>query len=80
MKAPKDSPGYVPEKIPILLLLTAQIFFSFLLRWIMRWINLRLNRNKPEVLEAAIARHGCTHEDVKREKQKHAFLDMTDKQ
>jgi MFS transporter, ACS family, allantoate permease len=73
---PKDAPGYVPGKIAILVLLTAQIFICFLLRW----INLCLNRNKREVLEAAIARHGWTNEDVKREREKHAFLDMTDKQ
>jgi len=31
-------------------------------------------------LEAAKARHGWTDEDVERERQKHAFLDLTDKQ
>ena len=73
---PKDAPGYIPGKIAILVLLTAQIFISVLLRW----INLRLNRQKQEVLEAAKARHGWTDEDVERERQKHAFLDMTDRQ
>jgi len=50
---PKDAPSYVPGKIAILVLLTTQIFVCFLLRW----INLRLNRKKREILEAAIARH-----------------------
>jgi len=73
---PKDAPGYVPGKIAILVLITVQIFICFLLRW----INLRLNRKKREALEAAKARHGWSDEDVERERQKHAFLDMTDKQ
>lgn len=73
---PKDAPGYIPGKIAILVLISAQIFICFLLRW----INLRLNRRKREVLEAAKARHEWTDEDVERERQKHAFLDMTDKQ
>jgi len=73
---PKDAPGYVPGKITILVLLTAQIFICFLLRW----INLRLNHQKRKILEAAIARDGRTDEDVEREKQKYAFLDMTDRQ
>ena len=73
---PKDAPSYVPGKIAILVLLTAQIFICFLLRW----INLRLNHQKRKVLETTIARHGWTDEDVERERQKHAFLDMTDKQ
>lgn len=73
---PKDAPGYVPGKIAILVLMTTQIFICFLLRW----LNLRLNRKKREVLEAAKVRHGWTDEDVEQERQKHAFLDMTDKQ
>ncbi|KAF8809386.1 MFS general substrate transporter [Phlegmacium glaucopus] len=73
---PKDAPGYVPGKIAILVLITVQIFICFLLRW----INLRLNRQKREVLEATKARHGWSDEDVERERQKHAFLDMTDRQ
>jgi len=73
---PQDAPGYVPGKIAILVVITAQIFVCFLLRW----VNLRLNRKKREVLEAAKARHGWTDEDVERERQKHAFLDLTDRQ
>ncbi|KAF8529063.1 MFS general substrate transporter [Hysterangium stoloniferum] len=73
---PKDAPGYVPGKIAILVLLSVQIFISFLLRW----VNVRLNRKKKEVLEAAKARNGWTDEDVERERQKHAFLDLTDRQ
>lgn len=73
---PQDAPGYVPGKIAILVVITAQIFVCFLLRW----VNLRLNRKKREILEAAKARHGWSDEDVERERQKHAFLDLTDRQ
>ena len=73
---PQDAPGYVPGKIAILVVITAQIFVCFLLRW----VNLYLNRKKREVLEAAKASHGWTDEDVERERQKHAFLDLTDRQ
>jgi MFS transporter, ACS family, DAL5 transporter family protein len=73
---PKDAPGYIPGKIAILVLLSAQIFFSFLLRW----INLRLNKKRSLALEEHKQRQGWTDKDVERERQKHAFLDMTDKQ
>ena len=72
----QDAPGYVPGKFAILVIITAQIFVCFLLRW----VNLCLNRKKREVLKAAKASHGWTDEDVERERQKHAFLDLTDRQ
>ena len=43
---PKDAPAYIPGKIAIMVLLTVQLFVSFLLRW----INLRLNVKKRERL------------------------------
>ncbi|GJJ07497.1 hypothetical protein Clacol_001699 [Clathrus columnatus] len=73
---PKDAPGYLPGKIAILVLLSAQIFISLILRW----INIHLNRKKLRVLEEEKARRGWTDEDVEKERQRHAFLDMTDRQ
>ncbi|KAF8591440.1 MFS general substrate transporter [Ramaria rubella] len=73
---PKDAPAYVPGKIAILVLLSSQIFICFLLRW----TNLRLNRKKREALEIEKSRRGWTDKDVERERQRHAFLDMTDRQ
>ncbi|KAI0366410.1 MFS general substrate transporter [Pilatotrama ljubarskyi] len=73
---PKDAPAYIPGKIAIMVLLTVQLFVSLLLRW----INLRLNIKKREKLEEEKAKHGWTDEDVQRERERHAFMDLTDKQ
>ncbi|KIJ56724.1 hypothetical protein M422DRAFT_72881 [Sphaerobolus stellatus SS14] len=73
---PKDAPGYAPGKISILVLLSVQIFICFLLRW----ANMNLNRKKREALEVEKARKGWNDDDVRREREKHAFLDMTDRQ
>ena len=59
-----------------MVLLTIQLFISFLLRW----INLRLNLKKKARLEEEKARRGWTDEDVQKERERHAFLDLTDKQ
>ena len=67
---------YLPGKISILALLASQFFFSFLIRW----INMRLNAKKRAYIEVLKQRNGWTDEDVKREREKHAFLDLTDKQ
>ncbi|KAH9943049.1 MFS general substrate transporter [Epithele typhae] len=73
---PKDAPGYIPGKIAIMVLLSAQLFVSFLLRY----INQRLNKQKMAALEAEKAKRGWTDEDVQRERERHAFVDLTDKQ
>ena len=73
---PKDSPAYIPGKISIMVLLTVQIFVCVLLRF----INYRLNRKKVAAIEELKVRNGWTDEDVQKEREKHAFLDMTDKQ
>ncbi|KAI0352702.1 MFS general substrate transporter [Trametes cingulata] len=73
---PKDAPAYIPGKIAIMVLLTVQLFVSFLLRW----INLRMNIKKKAKLEEEKAKHGWTDEDVQRERERHAFMDLTDKQ
>lgn len=73
---PKDAPAYIPGKIAILVLLTAQIGVSLLLRW----INVRLNKKKQLSLAEEKARHGWTDAEVQRERERHAFADLTDKQ
>jgi ACS family allantoate permease-like MFS transporter len=73
---PKDAPAYIPGKIAILVLLTVQIFICYLLRF----INQRLNRKKALQLAEVKARRGWTDADVQRERERHAFLDLTDKQ
>ncbi|KAI0676836.1 MFS general substrate transporter [Trametes maxima] len=73
---PKDAPGYIPGKTAIMVLLTVQLFISLLLRW----VNLRLNAQKRAKLEEEKAKHGWTDEDVQRERERHAFMDLTDKQ
>jgi MFS transporter, ACS family, allantoate permease len=71
---PKDAPAYIPGKVAILVILTVQIGVSFLLRW----INIRLNRRKAKELSGLQARHRWSDADVQRER--HAFADLTDKQ
>ncbi|OCH93601.1 MFS general substrate transporter [Obba rivulosa] len=73
---PKDAPAYTPGKISILVLLCAQFFVCYLLRW----INLRLNKQKRKQVEEMKQMNGWTDADVERERQRHAFLDMTDRQ
>lgn len=73
---PKDAPAYIPGKVAIMILLTVQLFICFLLRL----INLRLNKKKRVALEAEKARNGWTDADVQKERERHAFLDLTDGQ
>ncbi|KAF7352856.1 MFS general substrate transporter [Mycena venus] len=73
---PSDAPAYIPGKIAILVLLTVQLGVSLLLRW----INLRLNTKKHAKLAEIKARNGWSDEDVQKEREKHAFADLTDKQ
>lgn len=73
---PKDAPAYIPGKIAIMVLLTVQLFITLLLRF----INYRLNKKKAVMLAEMIRSKGWTEEDVQRERERHAFLDMTDKE
>lgn len=73
---PKDAPDYIPGKIAILVLLTVQLAICYLLRW----LNLRMNIKKKAQLEAEKARRGWSDEEVEKERQRHAFMDLTDKQ
>lgn len=73
---PKDAPNYIPGKLAILILLCA----SFVLCFVIRWVNIRLNVKKREHIREMKERNGWTDEDLVKEKQHHAFLDMTDKE
>ncbi|THH33779.1 hypothetical protein EUX98_g426 [Antrodiella citrinella] len=73
---PKDAPGYIPGKIAILVLLSVQLVVSLLLRW----INLRLNAKKRAALQQEKESKGWTDADVQKERERHAFMDLTDKQ
>ena len=73
---PKDAPGYLPGKISILVLLTSQLALCF----VIRWVNLWMNRKKRWALEELKRRNNWSEEDVKRERERAAFVDMTDKQ
>ncbi len=73
---PKDAPNYLPGKITILVLLATQLFVCILLRS----INLLFNKKKRAVIAQLKQSNGWSDEDVQREREKHAFLDLTDKQ
>lgn len=73
---PKDAPGYIPGKIAILVILSVQIGVCYLLRW----VNLRMNAEKRVRLREEKLRKAWSDEDVCRERERHAFLDLTDKQ
>ena len=73
---PKDAPRYLPGKISILVLLTAQLFLCY----IIRWVNLWMNRKKQRTLEELKRANAWSDEDVRQERERAAFVDMTDKQ
>ncbi|KAL8279637.1 hypothetical protein RQP46_007950 [Phenoliferia psychrophenolica] len=71
-----SAPGYVPGKVTILVLFSAMIPTILA----MRWYTLRANRIKRGVIEVMIKENGWSEEDVQREADRHAFLDLTDKE
>ncbi|PPQ77275.1 hypothetical protein CVT25_010857 [Psilocybe cyanescens] len=73
---PKDAPDYLPGKTAIMVLLTVQLAISLLLRR----INMRLNVKKLANIEEEKARRGWTDADIQRERERHAFADLTDKE
>jgi ACS family allantoate permease-like MFS transporter len=72
----KDAPQYIPGKVVIMVLLSVQLVVSFILRW----INIRLNKKKAAFLVAEQARRQWSDADLQRERDRHAFMDLTDKQ
>ncbi|KXN86780.1 hypothetical protein AN958_09661 [Leucoagaricus sp. SymC.cos] len=73
---PKDAPDYIPGKIAIMVLLSVQLGVSFLLRW----VNLRLNMKKRTHIEEIKRQRQWNDEDIQRERNRHAFADLTDKE
>lgn len=73
---PKDAPDYIPGKMAIMVLTTVQLGVTVLLRA----INVRLNLKRKRALEEETARRGWSDADVERERQRHAFMDLTDRQ
>jgi len=73
---PKDAPAYIPGKTAIMVILIVQLIVSFILRH----INNRLNKERKAKLAEETARRGWTEADVQRERERHAFADLTDKQ
>ena len=71
---PKDAPNYIPGKTAILILLSISFFLCFLIRW----LNRRLNVKKQKRIQELKERNGWTDADIEKERQRHAFLDMTD--
>lgn len=71
---PKDAPGYIPGKVAVMVIFCVQIGVTFLLRW----MNVRLNQKKRAALDAEVAKNGWSEEDIQRERDRHAFMDLTD--
>ncbi|EPQ59297.1 MFS general substrate transporter [Gloeophyllum trabeum ATCC 11539] len=72
----KDAPSYIPGKLSIMILLAIEFFLCFL----MRWINVRENRKKRLGLEELKRINEWSDEDMAKDRERHAFWDMTDKQ
>ena len=73
---PKDAPNYIPGKTAICILL----FLCLVLCLTIRWVNRSLNVKKRKHIRELKERNNWTDEDIERERQRHAFLDMTDKE
>jgi MFS transporter, ACS family, allantoate permease len=73
---PKDSPNYIPGKTAMLILLCVSLALCMLIRW----VNVRLNVRKRLLVARMKAENGWSEEDLERERQRHAFLDLTDKE
>ncbi|KIY73686.1 MFS general substrate transporter [Cylindrobasidium torrendii FP15055 ss-10] len=70
----KDAPSYIPGKVAVMVIFCVQIGVTFILRW----MNIRLNQKKRVALDAEIAKKGWTDADVQKERDRHAFMDLTD--
>lgn len=73
---PKDAPSYILGKTAILVVLTVQLVICYLLRW----INYRMNKRRQVKLVEEMTRRGWSDEELQKERERHAFLDLTDKQ
>jgi len=73
---PKDAPSYIPGKISIMVLFSVQLVVILLLRWVTQ----RMNKKKLACIDVIRRRRDWTGEDIQKEKNKHAFTDLTDKE
>lgn len=73
---PQNAPGYIPGKAAIVVL-TAVLMCCCVA---MAYVNVRWNRQKRAALEKLIADNGWSEADVEREREKVAFLDLTDRE
>lgn len=69
---PKDAPYYIPSKTVIIVLMRAELGVTLVLK--------KINVKRKEALAAERVCRGWTEDDVERERQRHAFMDLTDKQ
>ncbi|TFK75983.1 MFS general substrate transporter [Pluteus cervinus] len=73
---PKTAPDYIPGKTAILVLMVVELALTLSLRW----ANIRLNKKKQEQIAELQARKGWTEADLRRERDRHAFADLTDRE
>lgn len=69
---PKDAPYYVPSKTAIIVLMRVELGVTLELK--------KINVRREEALATERVRCGWTEEDVEKEWQRHAFMDLMDKQ
>ncbi|EPQ56202.1 MFS general substrate transporter [Gloeophyllum trabeum ATCC 11539] len=72
----KDAPQYIPGKIAVMVMYAVGFFIPFMLRW----MNVRLNKKKQAKLRDLKIQHEWSDADMQRERERHAFMDLTDKQ
>lgn len=73
---PKDAPGYIPGKAAIVVLTAINMLCCV----VMAYINVRWNRQKRAALEKLTSENGWSEADVQKEREKAAFLDLTDRE
>ncbi|GAA6036781.1 hypothetical protein JCM8097_003476 [Rhodosporidiobolus ruineniae] len=72
----KDAPNYLPGKIAMLVLFAAMLPTLAAMHLYTR----HLNKQKDRKLAALVAENGWSEEDVQKEADKAAFMDLTDKE
>ncbi|KZT53853.1 MFS general substrate transporter [Calocera cornea HHB12733] len=73
---PANAPGYIPGKAAIVVLTVVMMCCCVA----MAYVNIRWNRQKKAALAKLIEEKGWSEEDVEREREKAAFLDLTDRE
>lgn len=73
---PANAPAYIPGKAAIVALTVVMMGTCA----VMAYVNVRWNKQKKAQLEQMIADNGWSEADVQREREKAAFLDLTDRE